>query len=258
MAIELYEGTPGSGKSYHCMKDIYRILPRGINVIANFPVDVAKIKEMSKSKKMGKFLYVNNQNLTVDFLYSFAKDNHELGKENQTRLFIDECYIKFDPRGYGDKDRKSFILFFSQHRKLGYNVTLIAQMDRMIDRQIRGCIESRFKHRKVNNFGTFGMFIPWTTFCAVEYWYGLNHKLGSTFMIYNKKIGNLYDSYAIFDDMTDTSRMDKRVVETINALKEKKEKQESAKGIKKVKLSVKKVKFLRFILKLKNIKKKSS
>jgi zona occludens toxin len=246
--IVLYEGTPGSGKSFHAINDIFRILQRGINVIANFPVDVDKIKEISKSKKMGQFVYVSNQNLTVDYLYKFAMANHDIGKEGQTRLFIDECQVKFNPRDYRNKDRMDFILFFSQHRKLGYNVTLITQMDRLIDRQIRGCIEYRVKHRKVNNFGTFGMFIPITVFAAVEYWNGINQKIGSTMIVYKKKIAQLYDSYALFDDITDTSKIDKRAVETINVMKEKKELKKSNK--KKVNLTIKKIKYLRFILNL--------
>ena len=38
---------------------------------------------------------------------------------------------------------------FSQHRKLGYRVILIAQFDRMLDRQIRSVLEYEYIHRKV-------------------------------------------------------------------------------------------------------------
>ena len=40
-------------------------------------------------------------------------------------------------------DRRNWIDFFSQHRKVGHDFLLVAQNDRMIDRQIRGYIETK-------------------------------------------------------------------------------------------------------------------
>ena len=37
--------------------------------------------------------------------------------------------------------------FFSQHRKLGYRVILVAQFSEMIDKQIRALIEYEYIHR---------------------------------------------------------------------------------------------------------------
>ena len=94
-----------------------------------------------------------------------------------------------------------WIKFFQQHRKLGYNVILVAQNDRLIDRQIRVFVEYDVKHRKINNFGWVGIIctlfrIP--LFIAVTYWYGVKEKIGSEFFVYKKKYGNFYDSYKVF------------------------------------------------------------
>ena len=96
-----------------------------------------------------------------------------------------------------------WVKFYSQHRKLGYNVILVAQNDRMIDRQIRALIEYEIKHRKANNFGTIGMFIPVPFFAAVNYWYGVRERIGVEFFTYKKKYSKLYDSYAIFDESSE-------------------------------------------------------
>lgn len=93
-----------------------------------------------------------------------------------------------------------WIKFFSQHRKLGYNVILIAQSDKMLDKQIRSLIEYDVKHIKMNN--SFFFFLP-TSFLAVEKWYGQHMKLGTQVIWYRKRIAAMYDSYALFDALAD-------------------------------------------------------
>ena len=72
----------------------------------------------------------------------------------------------------------------------------------MLDKQIRSLIEYDVKHIKMNN--GFFFFLP-TSFLAVEKWYGQRMKLGSQVIWYHKRIAALYDSYALFDTMTDSS-----------------------------------------------------
>ena len=71
--ICLYSGTPGSGKSYHVTEQIFYSLRFGRNVIANFPIRVDKIK-----KCRGKFLYLDNQHMTIKALLEFAKVNQAI------------------------------------------------------------------------------------------------------------------------------------------------------------------------------------
>lgn len=194
--IYLFSGTPGSGKSLQTAREIYLKLRRGGNVIANFGVNVNKISNNGK-KKIGKFTYVSNADLTVNYLINYSKKNHIANKENQTLVVIDEAQVLYNSRSFNNKDRLEWITFFSQHRKLGYNIILVAQMDRMLDRQIRGLIETEYKFRKINNF-KFGKLLPTSVFIAVEYWYGINEKVGSSMFTYSRKYGNLYDTFALF------------------------------------------------------------
>lgn len=201
--IFLYSGTPGSGKSLHASKDIYRKLKSGSNVIANFPVNVDKIKKLK-----GKYYYIDNADITVDFLVRYAEKFHELGKENQTLVVIDECSVLFNPRDYSNKNRSVWLSFFAQHRKYGFNFILISQMDRQIDRQIRGCIETEIKHRKANNYNIFWI-LPFPIFVAIEYWYGINTKISHIFFMYRKKYGaDFYNSFMLFDQRLKVSDID--------------------------------------------------
>lgn len=97
--------------------------------------------------------------------------------------------------------------FFSQHRKLGFNVILITQSDRMLDRQIRPLIETEVRHRKLNNYGFGGLLLSLFSFgrswfIAIDYWYGGNKlKLGHTVFPFRKRYSEVYDSYKLFSDM---------------------------------------------------------
>ena len=134
--IYFYSGTPGSGKSLHVAKDIYnKLFLKKENVIANFDINRAMY---NKKKRKGKFTFIPNNELSPEFLYQYAKDHHVLGKENQTLVIIDECQILFNPRSWSDKGRMSWINFFTQHRKWGYNFILISQFT-VLSEKINPC-----------------------------------------------------------------------------------------------------------------------
>lgn len=196
--IYLYSGTPGSGKSLDAIRDIVNKLKNGGNVIANFPIKLDLIKP-NKKKDLGKFIYLENDKLTVKFLTEFALKNHTKGIEGQTLIVFDEAQAKFNSRDFRSIDRQDYNHFFSLHRHLGYNVILITQNDRLIDKQIRCLIEYEVKHRKINNFKTIGKLLPFCTFACITYWYGIREKVNCEFFTYKKKLSALYDSYALFD-----------------------------------------------------------
>ena len=206
--IYFYSGTPGSGKSYHVAKDIYFQLNHGKNVIANFDINY----DLITAKKKGFFFYKDNFDLKVDWLLDFSRLCHRRDKrgkiiEGQTWLVIDECQLIFNCRSWNDRSRQQWANFFTQHRKYGYNIILISQFDRLVDRQIRSLIEYEYRHRKINNFGTVGFFLGLFAlghplFISVEYWYGIKEKCGTSFFYGRKKYYRMYDSYKLFDEGT--------------------------------------------------------
>ena len=196
--INLFSGTPGSGKSLYMSKQIYGYLRNGKNVIANFDINTKAVKKsLFGNKEIGIFNYIPNSDLTVNSLIEFSKKYHKENKEGQTLICIDEAQVLFNSRSFNAKDRADWITFFSQHRKLGYTIILVSQIDRMLDRQIRGLIENEYKFRKVNNF-KFGQLFPVSTFVMVQYWYCVKERVGSQFFTYSKKYGELYDTYSLF------------------------------------------------------------
>ena len=202
MSIDLYSGTPGSGKSLHSAKDIIGWFKKGKPVITNFDVDLSPYPK-------AKHTCVDDDDLTPDYLAEFSRNffgGRKLTKKDEDTilLVIDECQLMFNSREYQKKDRKHWIRFFSTHRHLGYHVILIAQMDKMLDKQIRGVIEYEYIHRKLSNFGKAGkiitLFLGGDTFTAVQMWYPLKLKISSSFFRAKKKYYSLYDSYASFGE----------------------------------------------------------
>ncbi len=227
--ITLYTGTPGSGKSYTAADMIDRALRRGIPVIANFEINV------DPKKHKGEFVFIDTLKLDPAFFMDYAQRHFDPKKgEGQGLIFIDEAQIPFNPRtGYGSNDsnsRMAWINFFSKHRHYFWNIVLITQHDRMIDRQIRTLVEVEKKHRDLKNYGMKGfymMLIFRKRFVQVSYWYTIQEKIGSQFFRISKRICKLYDTFKKFEndkdnaaDERDKSEDMKRKIAEFNAKRE--------------------------------------
>ena len=198
--IDLYSGTPGAGKSLHAAKTIYWALWRGEPVIANFSIEPAYVKRYKNN-----FFEVDNETINPELLRRFSAAyfaEHKFAEE-KILLVLDEAQLLFNARSWDAKDRAGWLSFFTQHRKFGYHVILVAQFDRMLDRQIRSLIEYEYIHRKVSNFGTFGkivsIFALGQIFVSVKMWYPLKQKVDSEFFRAERRYYQLYDSYTLFD-----------------------------------------------------------
>lgn len=199
MTISLYSGTPGSGKSLHATERIYRRLKRGLPVIANYNLDKGKIPHSEL------FTYLDNDELTPQALVDFARlwfSNHRFG-EDKILVVIDECQLIFNSREWQNRDRMAWIQLLSQHRKLGLCIILVAQFDKMIDRQFRALLEYEYVHRKVSNFGVVGwvmsLFFLGKAHVCIQRYYPLSQRLGAKWFIAHNRYFEMYDSYGAFD-----------------------------------------------------------
>lgn len=199
--IYLYSGTPGSGKSLDCARMIYYTLKAKKPIICNFEINTNNIANDDL------FTYMPNENLTPDYLMEYSKDyfKGQNIKEGQITLIIDECQMLFNSRDWAKSDRAGWNKFFQVHRHYGFDIVLIAQFDRMIDRQIRSLIEYEIIHRKVSNFGWKGkllcvLTLSPTLFVRVKIWYPMKEKVDSRYFKANKKFYKLYDTYKLTYD----------------------------------------------------------
>lgn len=80
---------------------------------------------------------------------------------------------------------------------------MVAQFDRMLDKQIRALFEYEYIHRKMSNFGAQGKIIALLCggelFVAVKRWYPLKERLGAEYFRKSKKYLRIYDTFALLD-----------------------------------------------------------
>lgn len=196
--ISLYSGTPGSGKSLDVARYIFAGVYGKHFIVSNFEISYKMQKKLGK-----RYTYVSNDELTPKFLYEFSQkvsyENHRKIRESDILLIIDEAQLLFNAREWNKNDRNAWLSFFTQHRKYGYNIILVAQFDRMLDRQVRSLIEYEYIHRKVSNYGWRGMLLSlWfgnRLFCAVKVWYPMRQTVGSEFFVCRKKYYEIYDTF---------------------------------------------------------------
>lgn len=199
MTVYLLTGTPGSGKSLAMAKNIYWHVKTKRPVVANFEINRELFKDSSS------FYYCPNEALTPGKLEEFARwywsENGGCVKEDHIRLYIDEAQVIFSNRQWSKNTE--WVRFFSQHRKFGYEVHIIAQYDEMIDKQIRALVEYQIMHRKLNNVGKIGRFVNLVlagipVIVRVMYWYPMKMRLSSEWTIGTRKYFRLYDTFKTF------------------------------------------------------------
>lgn len=198
--IYLYSGTPGSGKSLHCARTIYYCLMRKKPVICNFDIN----KKYVRNPEL--FKHVDNMFLKPKELITYSQQYFKGNpvREGEITLIIDECQMMFNARTWDKDGREDWNKFFQLHRHFGYDIILIAQFDRMIDRQIRSLIEYEYIHRKVSNMGWRGMLLSMLLFSpkmfvSVKVWYPMKEKVSSEFFRAKKRYYRLYDTFVLLD-----------------------------------------------------------
>lgn len=209
MAIEVYEGTIGSGKSYHALERIVQHLGKKKPVIANFPL---RFTESQLKAGWGeRFMYMPDDLIfkpwaPAVFVHISKQHNwfeDDSVPEGHCLVVIDEAGSHFSPdQAKGRKEvMDDWKTMFTQSRKLKYDFVLVCQDQvSQINRTIRKCAEYVVKHRKANNIFPFSL-LPFTIFMYNTYWAQQNIKLKSESSIYMKKFASLYNSYKLFGNM---------------------------------------------------------
>lgn len=195
--VNVYTGTPGSGKSLHCANMILFLLNHGHRVICNFPIN----ESMLKKKYRNNFLYLPDKEMTPHYLFEFAKAFHKEMKEDQTYIIIDEAQRLF-PIDRVYERRREWEEFFQLHRHYGFSIILVTQNLSYINKGIRIQTEYEVKHRKINNYGIGGLILTLLhipLFVALTYWQGTKERIYSDFFLYKRKYGKLYNTFSNFD-----------------------------------------------------------
>lgn len=196
--IEIYTGYPGTGKSLHVAARVRRTARRGYPVISNVMYNVDRGR---------KPIYVPNDRLCPDLLEDFAGWYWQGKKveENSILLVIDEAQLILNARDWQSPDRMRWLGYFSQHRKLGYAIVLVAQSREMLDKQVRALAEEYVPHICLNRMRVLGGIIHCLALghplvLARHRYAGVRSdskdaNLRSEYILGRKSLYRLYDSY---------------------------------------------------------------
>lgn len=192
--IEVQQGTPGSGKSATAVARAILHLKKGGVVAANFSLVDGWADVVASRSLLGRFSdeyrYKKASSMyprfyRVDSLEAIRKiqpRSEAVGvykddgsySEGAGLLLLDEAQLIFNSRQW--KKNMGWIEFFTQHRKLGWNVILIAHTIEMIDSQIRPLAEyeSRFRNLQKVKFPVIGLpMSPFPLFVVIRRYAGL-------------------------------------------------------------------------------------
>lgn len=218
MTIEFFDGTPGSGKSYHALEMIIDKLDKGYHVIANFPLNFTQ--KMIRNGDADRFMYIPDEFLLGEngmaLLWKISSEIIEDGKhrfylrgEGECLVVIDECGNYFPADESASPVQKLWKLFLRQHRKMGFDILMISQGMDDINRTIKGLVEYEVSHRKANRVAPF-KWLPWTFFFYVRYWRSDRKRqlLGSESSVYVKRFASLYDTNMMFGGFEEKMEFD--------------------------------------------------
>jgi zona occludens toxin len=192
MSINVYTGTVGSGKSYHALcEGLEKVTLRGSFVISNFPIHAKSEKEKNR--------WIYKDEFEPEDLIKLSFERGIYGKEGKGLVLIDEAGVWFNSRDWqiaGDR-RKEWVKFFSQSRKFGYDVIMVAQDMRMLDRQIRSLAEYEVKHVKLKNY-KWMKWLPVQVFACIYHWSGGAFKGQLQLKVLNPWKAKKYNSMKLF------------------------------------------------------------
>lgn len=222
--IQIIQGTPGSGKSAVATVDMLEYLQDGGVVACNYdlvPGWQYKLADMSLKVRLGisdreslalSYWHRAFKVGTHDTIYQLSDKLKELVphnidkrgriKEGSGRLYLDEAQFLFNSRDWSKNS--GYIEFFTQHRKLGWDVYLIAHAEDMIDKQIRRLIEYEARLRNLNKVKPFGLFPVWPypAFLTIVRYAGISAGSGEIAWrrLYRLRpeYASLYDSMEVF------------------------------------------------------------
>ncbi|MDQ4125927.1 MAG: hypothetical protein M3134_10045 [Actinomycetota bacterium] len=214
MAIRVITGPPGNGKSFFAVDECVRDLIDGKVVATNVRLTEGwawRLAAHNPARRLSRSARARKAR-ELERRYFFSEDLGELmrirlhgTKEGRGKMLLDEAHNWMNSRAWSKDDRADLVRFFTQHRKLGWNVDLICQDLEMLDKQVRNNFEEHTHMRNLKKVRKFGVpLVPFNLFLAITTW----HATGSRVVLKRdarrlRWTKDLYDTHATSHGLID-------------------------------------------------------
>lgn len=207
--IFIVTGSPGSGKSMYSLEvALFDYLLSGKTVYTNHPLKVGW--EAVLAHRYGRGNWVVEDRLESNMRgyrerWTVIRSLDEIPKdravEGSRLLLLDECNRFLNSRG---KIAPEYFSFFTQHRKMGYDIILMSHKAEQIDKQLRELAETLVV---VRNLATFriplfltSIKIPWKILLVIRKDNRSTVVFDRELRPVNKLVGRMYDTGALFTE----------------------------------------------------------
>lgn len=179
--IATVTGPPGAGKTFYAIRKMVEALEAGKVVASNVEMTDDWLSQVARRNPFTRAV-PGRWRRRVDRWERSAFFTEELDdlfrirlrgtEEGRGVMVLDEAHGWMNSRNWKDDDRMRIVRFFSQHRKLGWDVYLITQDAANVDRQVRSLSEYHVQLRNLKRLKWMGIPLsPFDLFLAVWTWH---------------------------------------------------------------------------------------
>lgn len=191
MTISLFEGLPGSGKSYDAVRKVLSNLKKKRRVLTN----IDGLQHFHQRQVIQHYLDLDD--FEIDDFLIYLEDEQVSEFWNFVTpgdlIVIDEAQNFFNSRDWQTDTNRTLGKWASEHRKRGNDVIFITQNMAGIESSVRRLIEWVYRYKKLNMFGS-AIQKKYIRFA----YYGESEKpLGQKHCTYDQKIFECYSSFFI-------------------------------------------------------------
>lgn len=214
--IALVTGTPGSGKTLYTCRKIEQAVLAGKMVATNVVLadDWAEriatgspLLRVSRSMRRRRIALWRSRVIYVETVDDLARvrlstAGYEKALEGRGVAVLDEAGEFLDARSWSEdrEARKRTNRFHQQHRKLGWDVFLIAQQAELVDKQVRELAEYEIRLRNLKRFRVAGMpLAPFNVFLALWAWHGVRttRPMRKEVFTLSRRVAGLYNTHQV-------------------------------------------------------------
>ncbi len=209
--IAAVEGPPGNGKSFYAIRKAAMALAEGKVVATNvelapdaFDRIAARNPLRRGESRRRRADELRRHCLVTDDLAELFSLRLRGRGESRGVMVLDEAHNWMNARSWSADDRASIVRFFTQHRKLGWDVYLITQDVEMIDRQVRGLAEYVVTLRNLKRAKWGGIPVsPVNLFLAVWRWHAIGRTVVKRELFPLDWTKDLYDTHQLSHGLTE-------------------------------------------------------